>query len=100
MPDMKRIGVVALLAVLTLVCGCGGEGDTKLTPAVEGKRLDVAQSDFLKFGVSITEIEVIGGGALGVIDESNWTVCEQDPDAGELLEGQVRLTVDRTCESG
>ena len=69
-------------------------------PAVEGKRLDVAQSDLEKAGVAEDDVEVIGGGALGVIDESNWDVCDQDPKAGEERSGKVRLTVDRSCDTG
>ena len=65
-------------------------------PDVVGKRLDVALSDVERAGFS-DEVEVLGGGFFGVVDESNWKVCEQSPAAGELVSAP-RLTVDRTCD--
>ncbi|MEI6621736.1 MAG: DUF2510 domain-containing protein [Actinomycetes bacterium] len=68
-------------------------------PAVAGQRLDVAQSDLKAAGVNLTDVEVVGGGTFGVVDESNWMVCSQRPAAGAPI-AQVRLVVDRTCPSG
>lgn len=34
----------------------------------------------------------------GVVDQTNWTVCDQDPAPGETVSGTPRLTVDRSCE--
>ena len=68
-------------------------------PAVETMRLDVAQSDLKAAGLDEGDIEVVGGGAFGVVDESNWDVCEQDPAPGQAISGTVRLIVDRSCEA-
>ena len=40
---------------------------------------------------------IVGGGVLGVVDESNWTVCTQEPPAGDTIEDAPRLVVDRDC---
>lgn len=66
-------------------------------PDVVGKRLDVALSDVERAGFD-DEVEVLGGGTFGVIDESNWTVCTQEPASGTELFSAPRITVDRTCE--
>ena len=65
-------------------------------PNVTGERLDVAKSDIGQAGFA-DEVEVLGGGAFGVLVESNWVVCEQSPAAGEAVSGTPRLTVDRSC---
>jgi len=96
---MKGLAAL-LLSPLFILSACGGGEGSDLMPAVEGKRLDIAQSDLEKAGVAEDEIEVIGGGTLGVIDASNWDVCDQEPAAGEQRSGAVRLTVDRSCDSG
>lgn len=36
----------------------------------------------------------------GVVDESNWEVCEQLPGAGSTVTDAPRLTVDRSCGEG
>ena len=68
-------------------------------PAVVGQRLDVAYSDLESVGVVKDDVEILGGGAFGVVTESNWTVCEQRPDPGAAELTAVRLVVDRTCPS-
>lgn len=94
------LSVPALILLLPVsACGGGGEGSS-LMPALEGKRLDVAQSDLAEAGIPDDDIEVIGGGAFGVVDESNWDVCDQEPGPGEERSGKIRLTVDRTCDGG
>ena len=65
-------------------------------PKVAGERLDLAYSDLAAAGVDKSAVEIVGGGTFGVIDESNWTVCEQRPSAGASIES-VRLVVDRSC---
>lgn len=67
-------------------------------PDVQGQQLDVALSDIKRAGVD-DEAEIIGGGLLGVLDESNWQVCSQTPDAGQAVTVQPRLTVDRSCSN-
>lgn len=83
--------VSALIASLA-IAACGG-GD-KSTPAVVGKRLDVAESAVKDAGLDYQEI---GGGAFGIIIKSNWIVCEQEPQAGTKNPSKVKLIVDRTC---
>jgi hypothetical protein len=65
-------------------------------PEVMGKQLDVAKSDIERAGFD-GDVEVIGGGIFGVLDDSNWVVCEQEPTSGEAV-SEPRLVVDR--ESG
>jgi hypothetical protein len=66
-------------------------------PDVYGRTLDVALSDIKRAGVE-DEVEILGGGMLGVVDESNWEVCEQLPAAGEAVTVAPRLSVERSCE--
>jgi hypothetical protein len=65
-----------------------------LVPDVVGQRLDIAkrQLEARKF-----EVDVDGGGLLGVIRERNWRVTEQHPAAGGYLEqgSSVRVTVEK-----
>ena len=68
-------------------------------PDVKGQQLDVALSDIERAGVE-DEVEVLGGGLFGVVDESNWQVCEQMPAAGQTVTDAPRLTVERDCEAG
>lgn len=68
-------------------------------PRVVNSRLDVAQSDLKAAGINEDAVEILGGGAFGVIDESNWNVCAQEPEPGEAITGKVRLTVDRSCDT-
>jgi hypothetical protein len=65
-------------------------------PDVVGERLDVAKSAMADAGY---ETEPLGGGMFGIVDESNWTVCETRPDAGPTGTGTVKLIVDRTCDA-
>ncbi|MGC3993055.1 MAG: DUF4839 domain-containing protein [Propionicimonas sp.] len=94
---MRALRLVAALLVLLGLAGCGSAGDTVM-PSVVGKQLDVAKSDIKRAGFS-GEVEVLGGGLLGILDESNWLVCEQLPAAGEVVADAPRLRVDRSCES-
>lgn len=68
-------------------------------PDVVGKKLDVAKSDVARAGID-EDVEVVGGGLLGIVVESNWTVCSQVPPSGGPITGSPRLTVDRSCEAG
>lgn len=87
----------AALSVLVLVglAGCGSEADPVM-PRVTDQQLDIALSDIERAGVN-EEVEVVGGGLFGVLDESNWQVCEQLPEAGQPVSGAPRLTVSRSC---
>jgi beta-lactam-binding protein with PASTA domain len=83
------------LAVLMTVgiAGCGGGADGPV-PDVVGSRLDVAKSEMADAGY---ETEEIGGGMFGIVNESNWTVCETRPAAGSSASDKVKLIVDRSC---
>jgi beta-lactam-binding protein with PASTA domain len=81
-----------LLALVVALSACGGADGP--VPDVTGKRLDVAKSEMSDAGY---DTEEIGGGAFGIVAESNWTVCETDPPAGDMGGGKVKLIVDREC---
>ncbi len=88
---------LAIASALVLgVTACGSDAPP-LMPDVNGKQLDVALSDIERAGYD-DDPEVLGGGMFGVIDESNWTVCEQEPAAKKDISGKPRLTVERSCE--
>jgi hypothetical protein len=65
-----------------------------LVPDVVGERLDIAKR---RLEVRRFEVDVEGGGLLGVVQERNWRVTEQRPAAGTYLEqgSSVRLTVEK-----
>lgn len=88
---------LALLAAASMTA-CGGGDDEEALPNVVGERLDVAKASLGDAGVDDGDVDVVGGGAFGVVDESNWTVCSQDPDPGGVA-SKVRVVIDRSCES-
>lgn len=95
---MRRLAVMpAVLALALLLAGCSGEGAVTM-PDVVGKSLEVAISDVERAGIN-DEVEVLGGGIFGVLDESNWVVCSQVPEKGTDVSSAPRFTVDRTCPS-
>ena len=65
-------------------------------PDVTGKTLDDAKSAIKDAGFD-DEVKVDGGGLFGVVKESNWEVCEQNPAAGTTVAGKPTLTVARSC---
>lgn len=69
-----------------------------MMPDVQDARLDLALSDIERAGFK-GEVEVLGGGMFGVLDEKNWQVCAQSPAAGEPVTDPPRLEVDRSCGS-
>jgi hypothetical protein len=85
------------MAVAAGMLAACGEDEPTVMPEVVSMRLDVALSDIERAGFE-DEVEVIGGGMFGVVDESNWVVCDQDPAASEEISGAPRLTVDRSCD--
>ena len=97
---MKTRVMFCTLAGIVLsatVSGCGEETD-KVMPDVVNQRLDVALSDLERAGID-DEAEIVGGGTFGVVDQSNWVVCEQEPAPGGVVFGTPRVVVERTCES-
>jgi beta-lactam-binding protein with PASTA domain len=87
---MRLSLIVVVLA--SMLCGCGGASSP--VPDVVGERLDVAKSQVKDAGY---DTEEIGGGTFGIVVESNWTVCETDPPAGQAGADKVKLVVDRSC---
>lgn len=79
----------------TMLGACGGADATM--PEVTGERLDVALSDLDAAGISKDDVNVVGGGVFGVLDESNWKVCDQEPSVGDTVTAKVRVIVDRSC---
>jgi hypothetical protein len=63
-------------------------------PPVVGQRLDVALDRLQR---ARFPADVQGGGLFGIVQESNWEVVEQSPQAGTLLEqgSRVKLRVER-----
>lgn len=94
-----RGAAVAVMLVISAaaVSACGGGSSPSASmPSVTGERLDLAYSDLSAAGVGHDDVEIVGGGTFGVLDESNWIVCEQRPSAGAAAVS-VRLVVDRSC---
>ena len=65
-----------------------------LVPDLVGERLDVALDRIARAGF---DSDVEGGGLFGILQESNWEVTEQDPQAGVFLEqgSTVHVHVER-----
>jgi hypothetical protein len=65
-------------------------------PDLGGARLDHAETFLDRLGV---KHDTSGGGAFGIIDSGNWTVCTTAPDNSAPLspDGSVKLFVDRSC---
>ena len=90
---VKRRAVLSI-AFAAVLAGCGGSSQP--VPDVVGERLDVAKSEMSDAGY---DTEELGGGMFGIVDESNWTVCETRPAGGSLDGGKVKLIVDRSCDT-
>src|SRR5699024_8306633 len=81
--EMRVLRVAVVFVFMLGLAGCAaGPTEDIIMPEVSGQRLDIALSDIERAGFS-DEVEVVGGGLLGVLDESNWEVCEQTPNGGE-----------------
>jgi hypothetical protein len=108
-----RLAVALVFIVGFTGCSSSGEASTNVTgervaatepqavtvmPDVIGKALDVALSDIKSAGFE-DEADVVGGGTFGVVNESNWQVCDQSPAAGETVSSAPQLTVERSCQS-
>lgn len=91
---MRALRLALAIVIIVGLAGCGST--QKVMPSVVGLRLDIALSDIERAGVKDT-VEVLGGGLLGVLDKSNWQVCDQTPAAGAVVTAVPRVTVDRTC---
>lgn len=94
---MRTLRLAVTIALFVGLAGCGADTDVVM-PDVVGQDLDVALIDIECEGFA-EEVEILGGGLLGVIDESSWRVCNQTPAAGQVV-ANPQLTVDRPCEDG
>lgn len=92
----KTLTVIAAMTLLSLTA-CGN-GEDAAMPDVQSQRLDIALSDIGRAGYDSDDVEIVGGGVFGVVDESNWSVCAQEPAAGDTIGDAPRLTVERTCD--
>lgn len=96
----RAVAMAVVLAAGVTLAACGGSSgsssESKSMPAVVGKKLDVALSEIKTAGFT-GKVDVSGGGTFGVVNESNWEVCTQSPDAGEPLTDTPKLAVDRSC---
>ena len=72
---------------------CSGGIPPAAVPDLRGARLDHAEKFLDGIGV---DHDTSGGGAFGIIDHGNWTVCTTTPPAGAPL-GSIKLFVDRSC---
>jgi hypothetical protein len=73
-----------------------GASDRVSVPNEVGERLDVAEDDLSSKGLTFQEI---GGGVVGIVVKSNWTVCQTKPSAGTKVSSgaSIKLIVDRSC---
>lgn len=93
-PRMRQKLAIFALATIAL-SGCG-ESEPPVMPDLVGYKLDTAKSAIKDVGFT-ADPEVEGGGMLGIVKESNWTVCEQHPAPGEEIVVPPTLVVDREC---
>lgn len=91
---MRALRLALALVIIIGLAGCGST--RKVMPSVVGLKLDTALSDIERAGVKDT-VEVLGGGLFGILDKSNWQVCDQEPAAGAVVTVVPRVTVERTC---
>lgn len=81
---MPKRRLIAAFVLILALAGCSSPTEAPAMPDVVGLKLDIALSDIKRAGVR-SEVEVLGGGVFGVVDESNWEVCEQLPQAGATV---------------
>lgn len=95
------LGVLMVAGFIGLVVMGGvnaGKTSTAKMPDVLGSSLELAESDIERAGYT-GRVEVVGGGMFGTFDDSNWEVCAQVPAPTEVISGEPRLTIERSCAS-
>ena len=101
--EMKALRLAAGFALILGLAGCGesdeGAQSATVMPEVVGQQLDAALTAIEDAGFE-DDVDVGGGGMFGVVDESNWTVCDQTPAAGASITDAPQLAVDRSCDAG
>jgi len=91
----RLASIAAVVLLLGGLTACGSDEPTAM-PDVVGLTLDTALSDIERSGFG-DDVEIVGGGLFGVVDEGNWVVCDQSP-APEQNIVDPRLVVERECE--
>src|SRR3954466_7190887 len=94
---MRALSLAIAVTTLVGLSGCAS-GTTAVMPDVTGKKLDVAKSIIRDAGFE-NEVKVDGGGLFGVLNKSNWEVCDQSPAAGAPVSGAPQLTIERSCHA-
>lgn len=89
---VRSVTLVAAIALLLGATACGSTAP-KAAPDVTGERLDVAENALDASGL---RYRTVGGGALGIVVRSHWTVCRQSPRPG-IGARSVTLFVARAC---
>jgi hypothetical protein len=92
---MRALHVAVPIALALALGGCASS-QPSVMPDVVGKALDAALSDIKHAGVK-DDVKITGGGVFGIVDKSNWQVCEQSPGVGSTVTDAPSLTVDRAC---
>ena len=96
--DGSRARSVKLIVDRPGDCGSAARstesGSKSTLPDLRGLRLDVAEDRLEDLGIAYEEI---GGGLFGIVDRSNWEVCDQDPGSGSSSQ-HVQLIVERPGE--
>jgi hypothetical protein len=89
-----KMGLVGatLFGAALLGAGCSSSSPQKV-PDVVGQNLDQAEGTLSAQGIGN---KVYGGGAFGIVIKSDWTVCSQNPLAGNEATS-VKLVVARSC---
>lgn len=96
---MRARRLVLPIILIASMAGCGSD-DPIAMPDVTGQKLDVAYDKIKNAGFDDKDkVKVEGGGLFGVVVESNWTVCEQQPAAGKNISEDPSLIVDRSCDN-
>ena len=80
--------VTLCLFATALVSGCGNQPN--VPNDLVGKQLDTAESELDAQGITYTETDA-SNSTFGIIEKSNWTVCQTKPAAGQSVSGDVEL---------
>jgi len=93
-PATDTVTVARTVSVPVAATNPGTVIITTAVPDVVGQRLNVAKDRVKRAGF---DLDVVGGGLLGVIVDSNWEVTSQEPAPGGQLEqgSTVEVRIER-----